>query len=455
MSLQPTVEEQALIADTLRLPTGRLSTRERRVEVLAGVMYVACAIALLIADPPQRPHWLLAVLAAGVMCVAFRVQFDTPLGFTVATQLAFVPLLFAVPVALVPIVVPVVMVAVHLPEVWRAGHRPSRLIMALSNSWFALGAVAVFAIAGVRPAHAGPGILALALVAQLLLDAVVSTLRCWLERQATVAEQLRDCWVYGVDAALSVVGLVVAMEMTRHTLAVLAPLPLLALLATFARERRERMESLIELNAAYHGTALVLADMIEADDGYTGEHCRTVVAQALELGDRLGLSGEQRRNLEFGALLHDVGKVVVPKEIINKPGKLTDEEWAIMQTHTVEGQRMLEQIGGFMREVGAIVRSHHERWDGKGYPDGIAGSAIPLETRIITCCDSWNAMRTDRSYRAALSFEAACAEVRANAGTQFDPEVAEALLTMVGAPESAGERLGPLVPAEAALPAGA
>ncbi len=163
--------------------------------------------------------------------------------------------------------------------------------------------------------------------------------------------------------------------------------------------------------------------MVEADDGYTGEHCRTVVALALELGERLGLSSEQRRNLEFGALLHDIGKIAVPKEIINKPGALTDAEWAIMRTHTVEGQRMLEQIGGFMREVGLIVRSHHERWDGRGYPDGLAGAEIPLETRIITCCDSWNAMRTDRSYRKALPFEVACAEVRKNTGTQFDPDV--------------------------------
>src|SRR5579875_678303 len=150
MSLEPSLEEQSLLADTLRLPTGTLSVRERRVEAVGGALYVACVAALLIADPPHRPHWLLALLAAAVMCVASRVQFDTPLGFTVATQLAFVPLLFAVPLALVPIVVPVVMMAAHLPEVWRAGHRPSRLVMALSNSWFALGPVAVFAFAGVR-----------------------------------------------------------------------------------------------------------------------------------------------------------------------------------------------------------------------------------------------------------------------------------------------------------------
>lgn len=433
MSLQPTIEEQELLADTLRQPAAGLSGRERWVEGSLIVAYVACAAALLVADPPHRPAWLLAILATGVMCVASRVQFDTPFGYTVASQLAFVPLLFAVPVSLVPILVPAALIAARAPELWRREQHPARLLKEIANSWFVLGPVAVFVVSGIAPADADPSILVIALLAQFAVDACVSTLRFCLEREATIVEQLRDSWVYGVDAALAMVGLVFADVIQRHPIAVLAPLPLLALLATFARERHERIESLIELNAAYHGIAVVLGDVVEADDGYTGEHCRNVVTLALELGDRLGLTGEQRRNLEFGALLHDIGKVVVPNEIINKPGTLTDEEWTIMQSHTVEGQRMLTQIGGFMNEVGAIVRSHHERWDGKGYPDAIAGIEIPVETRIITCCDSWNAMRTDRSYRKALSFDAACAEVHRNAGTQFDPQIAFALLAMVGA----------------------
>jgi putative nucleotidyltransferase with HDIG domain len=162
------------------------------------------------------------------------------------------------------------------------------------------------------------------------------------------------------------------------------------------------------------------------------------VSLALAVGDALGLDGAQRRNLEFGALLHDVGKVAIPKEIINKPGKLDPAEWTIIKTHTVEGQRMLDRVGGFMRNVGLIVRSHHERWDGGGYPDGLAGDAIPLEARIISCCDSWNAMTTTRSYRAAMPFEAAVAEIRAGAGGQFDPRVADALLATVGAVDEAG-----------------
>jgi putative nucleotidyltransferase with HDIG domain len=203
------------------------------------------------------------------------------------------------------------------------------------------------------------------------------------------------------------------------------------------------MESLLELNTAYRGTALVLGDVVEADDGYTGEHCREVVDLAVRIGDALGLDAEQRRNLEFGALLHDVGKIAIPKEIINKPGKLDPCEWDVVKTHTIEGQRMLDRVGGFMREVGRVVRSHHERWDGAGYPDGLAGEAIPLEARIIACCDSWNAMRTDRAYRKALPHEVARAEILANAGAQFDPRIVPIFLEVVeaGAPGPAfGDR---------------
>ncbi|MGA2929646.1 MAG: HD domain-containing phosphohydrolase, partial [Solirubrobacteraceae bacterium] len=143
------------------------------------------------------------------------------------------------------------------------------------------------------------------------------------------------------------------------------------------------------------------------------------------------LDAGQRRNLEFAALLHDVGKIAIPKEIINKPGKLDPDEWRIVATHTVEGQWLLDQVGGLLRSVGLIVRSHHERWDGRGYPDGLAGEAIPLEARIISCCDAWNAMRTDRCYRKALTHELARTELLSGAGQQFDPTIVPRFLHIV------------------------
>jgi HD-GYP domain-containing protein (c-di-GMP phosphodiesterase class II) len=212
---------------------------------------------------------------------------------------------------------------------------------------------------------------------------------------------------------------------------VLLGLPLIALLTVFSRERRVRIDHELELRDAYRGTAFLLGDVVEADDAYTGHHSQDVVRLTLEVVDELGLSASERRDAEFAALLHDVGKVRVPNEIINKPGKLTDEEFEIVKRHTIEGEQMLLRVGGLLGEVGRIVRSCHERWDGAGYPDGIAGEEIPLIARIVCCCDAFNAMTTDRSYRKALPLHEAIAELRRTSGTQFDPKVVDALIATV------------------------
>jgi HD-GYP domain-containing protein (c-di-GMP phosphodiesterase class II) len=203
------------------------------------------------------------------------------------------------------------------------------------------------------------------------------------------------------------------------------------------------MDQALELSSAYRGTAILLGDVVEHDDDYTGAHSRDVVELAVAVGRRLRLSATQLRNLEFGALLHDVGKIAVPNEIINKPGPLDEDEWAIMHRHTIEGQRMLESVGGVLTDVGIIVRASHERYDGGGYPDGLVGAAIPIEARICSACDAFSAMTTDRSYRAALPLEMAIAELRANAGSQFDPAVVDALIAEVA--EARADALQPIV----------
>ena len=137
------------------------------------------------------------------------------------------------------------------------------------------------------------------------------------------------------------------------------------------------------------------------------------------------------QELKFAALLHDVGKIAIPKEILHKPAALTDSEFEVMKTHTIEGQFMLDRIGGLLGRVGEVVRSCHERWDGKGYPDGLRGEEIPLAARVVFVCDAYNAMTTTRPYRAALPHEQAIAELVTNAGTQFDPEVVAAMLRVV------------------------
>jgi putative nucleotidyltransferase with HDIG domain len=231
-----------------------------------------------------------------------------------------------------------------------------------------------------------------------------------------------------VDVLLSPVGLIAAMAAAAEPYAALLVLPLAGLLAIFAAERRVRLHQAVELSRAYRGTTLLLADVLEADDEYTGVHSHGVVALSVAVADAMGLDSRERRNVEFGALLHDIGKIAVPKEIINKPGLLTDDEWLVIRTHTIEGQRMLDQVGGLLSEVGRIVRSSHENWDGSGYPDGLAGPQIPRGGTIVSCCDAFNAMTTDRSYRPAMTLEEAIAELRDKAGSQFNPVAVDALL---------------------------
>ncbi len=177
-----------------------------------------------------------------------------------------------------------------------------------------------------------------------------------------------------------------------------------------------------------------LGDMVEADDAYTGLHSQDVVSLVVAVAERLELDPQSRRQAELTALLHDVGKVKIPNEIINKPGALTPEEREIINTHTIEGERMLEKVGGLLAEVGRLVRSCHERWDGSGYPDGLAGEAIPLVARIVCACDAFSAMTTTRGYRAAMSPEEALMELRRCGGTQFDPRVVEAIAAVCHRP---------------------
>jgi putative nucleotidyltransferase with HDIG domain len=447
MTKEPTLEEQEMLAATRRRADAKKARHDLRVELVVNLVFIAAVAALFVLPSPQRWNPVGAVLSMIVMALAVRVRFDTPFGFTVASQLAFVPMLFAIPMAFVPLAVSAVLATQILPGVLARRIGPIRLMRSLANAWFAVGPALVFAIADVRPDAAGPLLLLAALLAQFAGDFLAAAVYFGFSRRVNMRSQLKgSLWVYAIDAALSVVALVVAEELHTAPYVVLAVLPLLGLLRMFADERQERLGKLLELNETYRGTALLLGDVIAADDNYTGEHSQGVVGLALAVADTLGLDPERRRNLEFGAMLHDVGKITIPKEIINKPGKLDPQEWEIVKTHPAEGQRMLQQVGGFMREVGEIVRAHHERWDGGGYPDGLAGEAIPLEARIITCCDSWSAMRTDRPYRGAMSHAAAAEQMIVNAGSQFDPALVQMMLPVVAAgdgPSIAGDPVEP------------
>jgi diguanylate cyclase (GGDEF)-like protein/putative nucleotidyltransferase with HDIG domain len=162
-------------------------------------------------------------------------------------------------------------------------------------------------------------------------------------------------------------------------------------------------------------------------DRYTGEHSEYVVELTGAVARGMGLDDAATAEVQAAALLHDIGKVAVPDEILNKPGALTDEQWRKMRDHTVIGERILRAIPG-LGSVARVVRYEHERWDGGGYPDGLAAEDIPIGSRIILACDAYHAMTSDRPYRAAMSHAEAIAELSANAGTQFDPRVVEVLI---------------------------
>ena len=165
-----------------------------------------------------------------------------------------------------------------------------------------------------------------------------------------------------------------------------------------------------------------LSNAVEARDAYTGKHAERVAAYGIELARETGLDVADSPQIEFGFLLHDVGKVGVPDAILFKSSALTQDEYALVKGHPVIGSEILRDVD-FLGEGKLVVRHHHERWDGTGYPDGLGGEAIPLAARVFAVADALDALTTDRPYRPASTFAAAREEIRAGSGTQFDPAV--------------------------------
>ncbi|OWK37837.1 HD domain-containing phosphohydrolase [Fimbriiglobus ruber] len=178
-----------------------------------------------------------------------------------------------------------------------------------------------------------------------------------------------------------------------------------------------------------------LAQAVEMRDAYTGNHTSRVTAYALLLADELGLPDDQKQNLRAATALHDIGKIGIDDDILRKPGRLSDAEFHQMRTHVTRGAEIIETVPGLAWAL-PVVRSHHERWDGRGYPDRLKGEQIPLTARVVAVADAFDAMTSDRPYRRGMPADAAFAEIRAAAGNQFDPRCAEAFLRIRGKVEA-------------------
>ena len=194
---------------------------------------------------------------------------------------------------------------------------------------------------------------------------------------------------------------------------------------TLRTRSRELMESYRKLEESSLEAIESLNATVDAKDPYTAGHSARVQGIALAVAEELGLPSEQLDAIRFGGLFHDIGKIAVPDSILTKPGVLDREEYAAIKRHPADGAAIVSHFSR-LRDAVPIIRYHHERWDGEGYPDRLAGDAIPQEACIVGLADAWDAMTTDRPYRLALSVDEAAAEVRRCRGTQFSPTVVDA-----------------------------
>jgi HD-GYP domain-containing protein (c-di-GMP phosphodiesterase class II) len=432
---------EQLVGEARERRARSMPNRERAGAAASALLFLTAAILIAKLLPSNRDLDLPLVLGlVGGYALVMQVRFEVADSYVSAEQLLFVPMLLLLPVGYVPLLVAGAAAIAILPEVWRGSWHWQQLLGSVSECWFSIGPVLV--ISALAPGHPTLGnleVYLLAFAAELGGDCAWSLVRDRLRGQIPLREFVQaQLGTARVDAILSSLAFVITLVAADEPLTLVVVGPLVWLLAVFSRDRRERYTTTLELNRAYRGTVMLLADVVEYEDGYTARHSRSVVELVQGVADEMQLDEHGRQELEFAALLHDVGKISVPKEILNKPARLTHAEFELMKMHTIEGQFMLDRVGGLLARVGELVRSCHERWDGGGYPDGLAGTDIPLAARIVFTCDAYNAMTTDRPYRSAISREDALEELASNAGTQFDPDVVAALAKVVqeGEPEA-------------------
>lgn len=227
------------------------------------------------------------------------------------------------------------------------------------------------------------------------------------------------------------------LERTRRQLVRFAD-DLRSMLSRERELRREAEDAYRTLQGSYTRMVRTLAETCEAKDPYTRGHLDRTYQYAMLLLARVAPEYRERAEIGYGFLLHDIGKVGIPEAVLNKPGPLTEDEWAIMRTHPIIGEEIVRPLE-FLGDAVRIVRSHHERWDGDGYPEGLAGQDTFLPARVFMLADTFDAMTTDRPYRKALPIDVVLEEIDRHAGTQFDPDLAAAWIDLVNERERRGD----------------
>jgi HD-GYP domain-containing protein (c-di-GMP phosphodiesterase class II) len=427
---------EQLVGEARERRARSMDAPERWVIIGSAALYCTAALAIALLVPNERDvdFWVVAALVLGHAVVS-RVRFEFGRGYVVPEQLVVVPLMLLGPLNLIPVLIALGGCLAVIPDFARGSWSRDRWLSPMADSW---GYVApVLILAALAPGEAKLsdfGVYLLALFALLGTDFTYQTLRSSVLLHEVSFRGLAAGFAGAsrVELILSPIAFVTTLVAADEPIVLLVVLaPLVWMLENFSKERWQRYAAALELNRAYRGTVMLLSDVLEHEDEYTADHSRSVVDLVNAVADELNIDPESRQELEFAAMLHDVGKISIPKEILHKPAALTEPEYEIIKAHTIEGQFMLDRVGGLLGRVGEVVRSCHERWDGKGYPDGLKGEQIPLAARIVFVCDAYNAMTTDRPYRDGMSPAAAVKELIDNAGTQFDPMVVAGLVSVI------------------------
>lgn len=336
---------------------------------------------------------------------------------------------------------------------WRLRLKPTDYLINLSNisiSVYASGKV-YYAVAlrmhtvepvgssGQKALTVAAPIVAMAL-AYYVLQFAIPVLVSLLTSLIKIKDRIRGTFPWepiSLLACATVAGLInysfvnFGLPTTAVIMLALMPVPIVIYYAfkTYHDKLDEQQSHYQKLTSVYDSILEMLAMAIDAKDDVTHDHIQRVKLFARRMGEAVGLSELEIEALKAGALLHDIGKIGVPAYILNKPGKLTEHEFEQMKMHTIIGADMLSNVD-FRYPVVPIVRHHHERWDGRGYPDGLKGEGIPITARIITLVDNYDALRSDRPYKTGMTREAALAYIKENAGTFFDPSLVETFLSM-------------------------